>query len=372
MTHDVGLMGYPSGGEASGKFPVITAVQWLPAKSVLGGEATDFTPWLAQPHILGLLGASLRLDGLSALAQEHPVLGKRLDLLATAEDEHGEDVAVCIENQYGVTDADHLGRLIAYLAQHERGRAVWIVEDVHDAYVAAVRFLNRTSTEDVGYYLVQVRFTHGEDAGFQVHFEVLAAPIAWERATQGGGKRPLNKSKLAWMTSLHEAVAPELLGAGFPSMNLHARGSYIWARWPSDVWLRTYGKNLLVRARQDQILVAVFVNSYASREANSAAIDVLEETYASELTQRLPTGSVIQWRAAQAGTTEQVRVILQGVGYPDGDIAEAATWSTDVARAWVEILRSQPIVDLDDRVASLSGSAAHVDVDDATDDAIGV
>jgi hypothetical protein len=68
--------------------------------------------------------------------------------LATATDENGEEIPVCIENQYGVSDGDHLGRLIAYLAQHERGRGVWIVEHAHDAFVAAVRFLNRTSTDD--------------------------------------------------------------------------------------------------------------------------------------------------------------------------------------------------------------------------------
>ena len=100
---------------------------------------------------------------------EHNVLGKRLDILATALDESGEEVAVCIENQYGMSDPDHLGRLIAYLAQHERGRAVWVVERARDAFVAAVRFLNRTSSDDVGYYLVQVRFTHGT-SGYQVHF----------------------------------------------------------------------------------------------------------------------------------------------------------------------------------------------------------
>jgi hypothetical protein len=202
-------------------FPVITAVRWLPAKEVLGGEATDFTPWLQQPSSLAILGVALKLEELTAVAAEHNVLGKRLDILATALDENGEEVPVCIENQYGMSDADHLGRLIAYLAQHERGRAVWVVERAHDAFVAAVRFLNRTSSDDVGYYLVQVRFTHGDSGGYQVHFEVLAAPIAWEKGGKkvGVSKKGVNVSKKVYLDSLHGRIRDGLLDAGFSSSN---------------------------------------------------------------------------------------------------------------------------------------------------------
>lgn len=98
-------------------FPKITPIPWLSAKEVLGGEASDFTPWLQLPDSLEILGAALKLDDLTAIATEHNALGKRLDILARALDEDGEEIPVCIENQYGMSDADHLGRLIAYLAQ---------------------------------------------------------------------------------------------------------------------------------------------------------------------------------------------------------------------------------------------------------------
>jgi hypothetical protein len=220
-------------GGSKPTFPVITAVQWLPAKVVLGGEASDFTPWLQLPESMAILGAALKLEELTSVAAEHNVLGKRLDILASALDENGEEVAVCIENQYGMSDPDHLGRLIAYLAQHERGRAVWVVERAHDAFVAAVRFLNRTASEDVGYYLVQVRFTHGHAGGFQVHFEVLAAPIAWERGGNKGAvsKKGVNLSKKAYLDSVHDKIRDGLLDVGFSSSNTHARGAYLWARW---------------------------------------------------------------------------------------------------------------------------------------------
>jgi len=359
----------PSRGSATSKFPAISAVQWLQAKSVLGGEASDFTPWLAQPHILEILGNSLKLEALTAVAQEHPVLGKRLDILATAEDEQGEEVPVCIENQYGLSDADHLGRLIAYLAQHESGRAVWIVEEAHDAFVAAVRFLNRTSTDEVGYYLVQVRFTHGEGGAYQVHFEVLAAPIAWERpSNKAGGKKPINKGKVEWMHSLYETVRPSILGLGFHAMNVHARGSYIWVRWPDDVWFHALGRNISVRARRGDFLVAVNVQSYSDRDANRTAVQIIEERLSTVVSSAMPDGSDIQWGTSQAGNREQIRVVRHDLGYVNGDPHEAAAWTEKVIAAWLSIGREHPIKDLDHQV-ELRGGSTEKDLDPDEEDA---
>jgi hypothetical protein len=62
--------------------PQITPVEWLPARDVPGGEASDSTPWLHQN--LHALGTALTLEDLTADEMEQNVLGKRLDILATA------------------------------------------------------------------------------------------------------------------------------------------------------------------------------------------------------------------------------------------------------------------------------------------------
>jgi len=349
--------------------PTISAVQWLSAKEVLGGEASDFTPWLVKPGSMEILGKALKLDELSAVTAELNVLGKRLDILATALDENGDEVPVCIENQYGMSDASHLGRLIAYLAHQQKGRAVWIVEQAHDAYVAAVRFLNRTSTDDVGYYLVEVRFTHGAAGSFQVHFEVLAAPIAWERGPKGGGGgiKPLNEPKVAYLEGIHEAVKPTLLGAGFPSMNTHARGSYLWISWPSTLWFRRFAPRFDIRVTRTAVMVVVYVWTFPTREANSIAMGFLEERYSDAIAERVPEGSQVTWSSAGSGQREAVRIERAG-GYDGGDDQTAAEWASAVALMWLELLRDDPIDDLEARVqAALPGQevTATADTDDA-------
>ena len=354
----------------SGRFPKISPVEWLSAREVLGGEATDFTPWLQLPESMDTLGNALKLEELASVSAEHNILGKRLDILATAIDENGDEIPVCIENQYGTADADHLGRLIAYLAQQDRGRAVWIVEQAHDAYVAAVRFLNRTSSDEVGYYLVQVRFTHGPEGGHQVHFEVLAAPIAWERtgkARQLGGSRPVNASKVDFLNAILEAVRPGLLAAGFPSMNTHVRGSYLWVNWPQDLWIRRFARRIDIKVTQTATRVSLYVWTLPTREANAAAMRILEQRYADRAAQSMPEGTAMNWLVGGHGNREIVRADLNGSGYVDGDADQAAEWAQQVVCTWLDIVRSDPIEDLETLVEAALPGQGHV-ADEAADD----
>lgn len=346
--------------------PIIEPVRWLAAKEVLGGEASDFTPWLQKPDSMQILGDALKLEDLTAVAAEHNVLGKRLDILAQALDENGNEIPVCIENQYGMSDADHLGRLIAYLAQEGRGRAVWVVEQAHDAYVAAVRFLNRTSDAEVGYYLVQVRFTHGASGAYQVHFDVLAAPNAWERGKSPGGPRIVNQTKVSYLEGIHERVKPTLLGAGFPSLNTHIRGAYLWISWPKDLWFRRFAKRLDIKVNRASTFVAVWSRTFATRQANTEAVRVLKERYSERLAKSLPPGTEVEWFAGGSGRKEVVIARLPGAGYEGGDAEAASTWASAVVLAWLELLRSDPILDLEQQVGNILPEVS--DDDDAEDD----
>lgn len=353
------------------RFPKITPVEWLPAREVLGGEASDFTPWLQLAESMEALGRALKLEELTAVSSEHNVLGKRLDILATAVDENGEEIPVCIENQYGTADADHLGRLIAYLAQQDRGRAVWVVEQAHDAYVAAVRFLNRTSSDEVGYYLVQVKFTHGPGGGHQVHFEVLAAPIAWERtgkARQLGASRAVNANKVDFLNGILDAVRPGLLAAGFPSMNTHARGSYLWINWPQDLWIRRFARRIDIKVTKAATRVPLYIWNLPSRAANTAAMQVLHDRYAARLADALPDGTTVNWFVGGHGEREVVRADLEGCGYESGNVTQAAEWAEAVVCAWLEIVRSDPIDDLEAQVEALLPGQGQVTDDDGIDE----
>jgi RecB family endonuclease NucS len=79
-------------------------------------EAGDFTPWLASPENIELLGKTIGLE-LEVEAREKAVGLFRADILCK---DTANQTWVLIENQLEKTDHGHLGQLITY-ADHLGG-----------------------------------------------------------------------------------------------------------------------------------------------------------------------------------------------------------------------------------------------------------
>ena len=81
-------------------------------REVWQSESGDFTPWLARPENIALLGETIGLD-LVVLAQEKEVGPFRADILC--KDPTSEEL-ILIENQLERTDHTHLGQILTYAA----------------------------------------------------------------------------------------------------------------------------------------------------------------------------------------------------------------------------------------------------------------
>lgn len=330
--------------------PNITGLKWLNAREVLGGEASHFTPWLAEN--IELLADALGLTDISDVRTESPVMSKAVDILATGTDSDGRELAVVIENQYGETDHKHLGQLITYLAPHDRGYAVWVTEDYSPAHVAAIEFLNRTSSEDFGYFLVQVRFAEGRDDSYQVYFELVSRPNAFvKRSTsrrKGQATAPVNESRRSYLASVLAAARSQFEALGYSSVRMHTRGSYIEMRLPIaslDAW----GARFKVYANKTETTVRLHLAS-DNAEANYAALELIRKQYGNEWSERLADLGEIEWHASPGAESDCVRMVLPGVGYNGGSVEQSAAWALRIAEAWLKPMKGNPIMDLEAEV----------------------
>ena len=158
----------------------------------------DFSAWLSEDDNIALLSQKIGVDIL-AEETEAGVGDFSADILAK---EDGGDRLVIIENQYGDTNHDHLGKLITYAAGRGAKVLIWIIENARDEHRAAVQWLNDNTAADIGVFLVQIEIFVIGDSQPAPSFTVLEAPNDWVRSTRQCAALSERGLKLAaWWTS---------------------------------------------------------------------------------------------------------------------------------------------------------------------------
>src|SRR5437868_3714068 len=91
------------------------------AKDLWPGEASHFNPWLAA-HT-DALDAALSPEWTLAEGEvQQPAGNLWVDVVARTSGGH----TACIEAQFGVSNHDHPGKLLTYIAAYDARLAVWI------------------------------------------------------------------------------------------------------------------------------------------------------------------------------------------------------------------------------------------------------
>jgi hypothetical protein len=141
-------------------------------------EAQSFTPWLAQ-HLDALadeIGIPLELEGV-----EVNVGSFSADILARNPQ---DDSLVLIENQLEITNHDHLGKIMTYLAGLGAKVIIWIARDFRNEHLSAVRWLNDHTADPFAFFAVRVKVVQIGGSPLAPIFEVLEKPNEWERQLQ--------------------------------------------------------------------------------------------------------------------------------------------------------------------------------------------
>lgn len=194
------------------KSPFLSSLRRVPLREAWRHEASDFTPWLAEPENLGLLAEALGIDDLEPVGTEQWVGEFKVDILATDGDEQ-----VIIENQLAKTDHNHLGQIITYAAGIDARKVIWIAESFRPEHIAALQFLNEHTTEALNFFGVQIELYRIGDSPLAPKFEVVVKPNAWaksgrEQAKAATASTPTKQLQLQFWLTLVEALAGKAPG----------------------------------------------------------------------------------------------------------------------------------------------------------------
>ena len=151
------------------------SIQYLKMNEVWKSEASNFTPWIVEriSEIGDLLGCEFE-----HIQREAPVGDFSLDILAK---DLGTNRLVVIENQYGKTDHDHLGKLITYTAGYDAKIIIIISEEFRDEHKKALEWLNENTVDDVEVYGLSVTVLKIDNSKPAYKFNIVVAPNGWQK-----------------------------------------------------------------------------------------------------------------------------------------------------------------------------------------------
>lgn len=234
----------------------IGKLERVPLRKVWEHEAYDFTQWL-QDNI-DVLNAALDLN-LINVDREQAAGSFSIDLVA--EDEGGG--TVIIENQLEKSNHDHLGKIITYLSSMGAKAAIWIVSDPRPEHVAAVAWLNESSS--AAFYMVKVEAVRIGDSPAAPLFTLIVGPSD-ETKDVGQTKKEIAERygiRKRWWTMLIERSAKV--------NKLHAHitsGEYSWIGASSGV----RGLSLNYVVSQDECAAELYIDRGKDAEEENKAI----------------------------------------------------------------------------------------------------
>lgn len=208
-------------------------------------ESTDFTPWLALPENIRLLGEAIGME-LEVEAQEKEVGPFRADILCK---DTATGAWVLIENQLERTDHTHLGQLVTYAAGLDAVTIVWLAQRFTEEHRAALDWLNKVTDERINFFGLEIELWRIGDSLKAPKFNVVSMPNEWTRSvTDGVNQLPLTEAKtlqLEFWTQFKKSLQDKgsILRATKPHpqhwMNLSiGRGGFqltaILSTWDSD------------------------------------------------------------------------------------------------------------------------------------------
>ena len=157
---------------------VLGRLERVELRGIWSSESSDFTPWLARPENLTVLGETLGID-LELEAQERPVGPFRADILCK---DIGTDHWVLIENQLERTDHTHLGQLLTYASGLEAVTIVWIAARFTEEHRSTLDWLNRITDDTFRFFGLEVELWRIGDSPAAPKFNIVSKPNDWSQS----------------------------------------------------------------------------------------------------------------------------------------------------------------------------------------------
>jgi len=264
-------------------------------------EAHSFAQWLESN--IDALNDVLNIT-LVNVDREQTAGSFNVDLVA--EDEGGN--TIIIENQLEKSNHDHLGKVITYLTAMNAKAAIWIVSDPRPEHVAAIAWLNESSSAD--FYMVKVEAVKIGDSPAAALFTVIVGP---SEETKSVG---LAKKEIAERYSIRRRWWTQLVQRSTKITKLNAHitpGEHSWIGTSSGV----RGLNLNYVVSQDTCSAELYIDR--GKDSDTENKDIFDQLFLHKEEVEKAFGGALSWERLDGKRACRIKYTQQGGGYRSKD-----------------------------------------------------
>lgn len=157
------------------ELPKLDRIEKVDIKKAWETEGRHFTPWLEKE--IEILNEALGVE-IEIIERESAIGDFKADLFGR---ELNLKTNVIIENQFGRTDHDHLGKLLTYSAGKDAGIIIWIAEEFREKHRSVLDWLNESSGENRSFFGAEIEVVRIGDSSLAPNFKVVSKPNEWQK-----------------------------------------------------------------------------------------------------------------------------------------------------------------------------------------------
>lgn len=150
----------------------ISRIKYVNIKHVWSKEDRDLTPWLHSN--IDVISEAINCPIVNPEIEQFTgdTSGFKVDIIAELE----TGGKVVIENQFGVSDHDHLGKLLTYRTAFDAKVAIWLVERARQEHIDVINWLNENDN-GCSFFLLKLSAIQVDESAPAPLITLISGPI---------------------------------------------------------------------------------------------------------------------------------------------------------------------------------------------------
>ena len=185
--------------------PKFGTLQLLEPAKVWGDER-KFSSWLA--NNFDVLSKEIHIE-VEDLEVETKIGPFQCDITGR---ERETSRPVVVENQYGSSDHDHLGKLMTYAAGMDAGICIWIATEFRDEHLSVLDWLNENTVNEVAFFGVKLEVMKIDRSDPVVLCKIMSKPDEWRRIVRQDGLTVKGKAYIEYFGQVLGRLKSEVPG----------------------------------------------------------------------------------------------------------------------------------------------------------------